>query len=139
MSAKALAAAAAAAALLTLAFVGTVGGAALGAEAMLVPAGAAITLRLDRPARQVIIGNPAVADVTVQSPRVLTVFGKAASATTLTVLGEGGRVVLDVPLVVGAGTSDSGLGVIYATGKSIPTGGQRVAVECAAGVCVPVR
>lgn len=139
MSGKAIAAAATAVVLLTLAFVGTVGGAALGAEAMLVPMGAAITVRLDRPARQVIIGNPAVADVTVQSPRVLTVFGKAVSATTLTVMGDGGKVVLETSLVVGAGASDNGLGIIYATGKSIPAGGQRLAVECAAGVCVPVH
>jgi Flp pilus assembly secretin CpaC len=130
--------AAAAAAFLTLAFVGTVGGAALGAEPLLVPAGSAISVRLDRAARQVIVGNPAVADVTVQSPRLITVFGKAASATTLTVLGEGGKTVLDVPVVVAPG-SENGLGIIYATGKNVPAGGQRLAVECAAGVCVTVR
>lgn len=138
MSGKTFAVLATAVLLLSLAYVGTVGGAALGAEAMLVPAGSAITVRLDRPARQVIVGNPAVADVTVQSPRLLTVFGKAVSATTLTVLGEGGKVVLDVPVVVGAGT-ETGLGVIYATGKNIPNGGQRLAVECAGGVCVAIR
>lgn len=138
MSGKAYAALGAVFTLLTLAFVGTVGGAALGAEALLVPAGAAVTVRLDRPARQVIIGNPAVADITVQSPRLLTVFGKAASATTLTVLGDGGKTVLDVPVVVGAGSA-TGLGVIYATGKGIPVGGQRTSLECAAGVCAAVR
>lgn len=138
MSGKAIAASAVTILLLSLAFVGSVGGAALGAEAMLVPAGSAVTVRLDRPARQVIIGNPAVADVTVQSPRVLTLFGKAASATTLTVLGDGGRTILDVPVVVAAG-SETSLGVIYATGKGIPNGGQRLAVECAAGTCASVR
>lgn len=129
---------AAIAAFLALAFVGTVGGAALGAETLLVPNGAAVSLRLDRPARQVIVGNPAVADVTVQSPRVITVFGKSSAATTLTVLGEGGKVVLDVPVVVAPGTQ-TGLGVIYAAGKATPAGGQRVAVECAGGVCVTMR
>ncbi|HLO78056.1 MAG TPA: pilus assembly protein N-terminal domain-containing protein [Magnetospirillum sp.] len=138
MSLKATAVLAATLMLLTLVFVGSVGGAALGAEATLVPLGSAITIRLDRPARQVIVGNPAVADVTVQSPRVLTVFGKAASATSLTVMGEGGKVVLDVPIIVG-GSSETGLGVIYAAGKAVPAGGQRFAVECAADVCVTVR
>lgn len=137
MSGKTIAALATAAALLTLAFVGTVGGAALGAENLLVPLGSAVSVRLDRPARQVIVGNPAVADVTVQSPRLITVFGKAASATTLTVLGEGGKTVLDVPVVVGAGSA-SGLGVIYAAGKNIPAGGLRLSVECADGVCATV-
>jgi Flp pilus assembly secretin CpaC len=112
--------------------------AALGAEAMLVPAGSAVIVRLDRPARQVIVGNPAVADVTVQSPRLLTVFGKAVSATTLTVLGDGGRIVLEAPIVVGPG-SDASLGVIYASGKGVPNGGQHLAVECAAASCVAVR
>lgn len=138
MSGKAIAASAVTILLLSLAFVGSVGGAALGAEAMLVPLGSAITIRLDRPARQVILGNPAVADVTVQSPRVLTVFGKSISATTLTVLGDGGKSVLDVPVVVGPGSA-TGLGVIYATGKGVPNGGQHLAVECAAGTCVSVR
>lgn len=138
MSGKAYAALAAAFALATLAFVGTVGGAALGAEPVLVPLGSAVTVRLDRPARHVIVGNPAVADVTVQSPRVLVVFGKAASATSLTVLGDGNKTVLDVPVVVGAGSS-TGLGIIYATGKSVPLGGQHSSVECAGGVCAAVR
>ena len=138
MSGKAYAALAATLAVLTLAFVGTVGGAALGAEPVLVPLGSAVVVRLDRPARHVIVGNPAVADVTVQSARVLVVFGKAASATSLTVLGDGNKTVLDVPVVVGAG-SNTGLGIIYATGKGVPLGGQHSSVECAGGVCAAVR
>lgn len=138
MSGKAYAALAATLAVLTLAFVGTVGGAALGAEPVLVPLGSAVTVRLDRPARHVIVGNPAVADVTVQSARVLVVFGKAASATSLTVLGDGDKTVLDVPVVVGGG-SGSGLGIIYAAGKGVPLGGQHMSVECAGGACAAVR
>lgn len=138
MSGKAYAALATVLALATLAFVGTVGGAALGAEPVLVPLGAAVTVRLDRPARHVVVGNPAVADVTVQSARVLVVFGKSASATSLTVLGDGNKTVLDVPVVVAAGSS-AGLGIIYATGKTVPLGGQHMSVECAGGACATVR
>lgn len=138
MSGKAYAALAATLALLTLAFVGTVGGAALGAEPVLVPLGGALTVRLDRPARNVIVGNPAVADVTVQSSRVLVVFGKTASATSLTVLGDGDKTVLDVPVVVGV-ASNAGLGIIYATGKNVPLGGLHTVVECAGGACVAVH
>lgn len=121
-------------AILAAAFL-TIGSAAAAGEAMLVPAGSAVTIRLDRPARQVIIGNPAVADVTVHSSRQLTLFGKSPAATTLTVLGDNGKVVLEAPVVVGVGSAE-GLGVIYAAGKSVPLGGQRMAVECAAGICV---
>jgi hypothetical protein len=78
-----------------------------------------------------------VADVTVQSPRLITVFGKTPSATSLTVLGEGGKTLLDVPVVVGAGSA-SGLGVIYATGKNVPPGGYRMSMECAGGTCAAV-
>lgn len=138
MSAKIIAFLAAAFFVLSLAFVGTVGGAALGAEAVQVPLGSAVMLHLDRPAKQVIVGNPAVADVTVQSPRMLALFGKAPSATTLTVLGEGGKPVLEVPVVVSMG-GNSSLGIIYATGKGVPNGGQHMAVECAAGACVTLR
>jgi hypothetical protein len=57
-------------------------------------------MRLVKPARRVIVGNPAIADVTLESPTLIYVFGKTPGETGLIVLGEGDRTVLSRPVVV---------------------------------------
>jgi Flp pilus assembly secretin CpaC len=59
-------------------------------------------LSLSAPARRVILGNPAIADVTVEQPTLLAVFGKIPGETSLIVLGEGNKVLLNRAMVVSA-------------------------------------
>lgn len=100
-------------------------GAAQAGQTMGVSLNGSVTLKLERPASQIIIGNPAVADVTVLSPTNVIVHGKSAAATTLLILGEDGKILLDRQVVVGAASGQS-VGLIYATGKNVPIGGQHL-------------
>lgn len=52
-------------------------------NAALNPDSAATLVRLDRPAAEIVAGNPSIADVSVQSGKVLVVTGKAARRTSL--------------------------------------------------------
>lgn len=94
-----------------------------------VGAGQSVLLRLDKPARQVVVGDPTIADVTVQSPTLVVVFGKRPGATSLAVLGGGREPLLDTPVVVrpgGAGT----VTVTYGAGKDVQPGGSTVVFAC---------
>lgn len=109
-------------------------GPALAGEPVDVPVGGTTILRLDRPARQVIIGNPGVADVTVQTPTLITVFGRLTGGTTVTALDAAGNLVLDRPVVVIPG-GDHAVAITYAAGKGIPAGGRAHIVHCGATRC----
>ncbi len=61
-------------------------------------------LRLDEHSAEVIIGNPSIADVSVQSSKVLVLTGKSAGLTNLIVLDNKGNEVLNEKIFV---TSDS--------------------------------
>ena len=51
-------------------------------------------IRLDKHSSEVIIGNPSIADVSVQSSKILVLTGKSAGLTNLIVLdGKGGEVL----------------------------------------------
>jgi Flp pilus assembly secretin CpaC len=52
-------------------------------------------LRLSGPAATVIVGNPGIADVTIQDPRTLILTGKAYGQTNLIVLDASGEPVAD--------------------------------------------
>ena len=52
-------------------------------------------LRLERPAAEIIIGNPSIADVSVQSGKVLVVTGKSFGETNLIVLDAQGKAIID--------------------------------------------
>ena len=52
-------------------------------------------LRLNAPAATVIVGNPAVADVTIQDPQTLVLTGKSYGQTNLIVLDSDGSPVAD--------------------------------------------
>lgn len=66
----------------------------------------ATRVSLSAPARDVFIGNPSVADVTVIDGRNLLVMGKAYGVTNIVVLDARGRTILDRQIVVSA--SDEG-------------------------------
>jgi Pilus formation protein N terminal region len=60
----------------------------------------ATLVRLDRPAAEIIVGNPSIADVSVQSGKVLVVTGKSFGETNLIVIDADGKVVADRQLIV---------------------------------------
>lgn len=57
-------------------------------------------VRLASPARDVVIGNPAIADVTMLDSHNLTIVGKAFGATHLLVIDTAGRTIVDRQLLV---------------------------------------
>lgn len=90
----------------------------LAALSVLTCAGAAaaqgLTVRIDQatrvalsaPARDVVIGNPSVADVTILDARNILVMGKGYGVTNIVVIDARGRTILDRQIVVSA--SDDG-------------------------------
>ena len=75
-------------------------------------------VRLDKPGAEVIIGNPSIADVSVQSGRLLIVTGKSTGLTNLIVLDGNGNLILDKNVYVG---SDEKNMVTVSRGKSRET------------------
>ncbi len=59
-------------------------------------------IRLERSPKSVIVGNPSIADVTLENGRVLVVTGKAAGETNLIVLDAEGQEIAARTLRVGA-------------------------------------
>lgn len=57
-------------------------------------------LRIDAPAATVIIGNPGVADVTIQDPQTLVLTGKSYGQTNLIVLDGTGNPIADTMISV---------------------------------------
>jgi hypothetical protein len=99
-----------------------------------VPLGGAALVRLGAAARRVVVGNPAIADVTVDSPRLISVFGKFPGGTTLAVLDGGGHVLLEVPVVVMPGGAGSVV-VSYGTSKNEKLSGHSQVYECSSQRC----
>ncbi|WP_254432414.1 pilus assembly protein N-terminal domain-containing protein [Magnetospirillum sp. SS-4] len=110
--------------------------AAWAGESIVVPLGGAVAVPLKQAARQVVVGNPAIADVTVQGSRGLTLFGKYPGGTTLSVIDGAGKVVFDATVVVSAGGGNA-VTVRYGTGKTWQPGGVSTVVECAPERCSP--
>lgn len=52
-------------------------------------------LRLERPAAEIIIGNPSIADVSMQSGKVLVITGKSFGETNLIVLDAQGKAIIN--------------------------------------------
>lgn len=107
-------------------------------EALEVPLGGAVPLPMRGTARSVVVGNPAIADVSVDGPRTITVFGKAPGGTTIAVLDAGGGVLVRRQVVVLAGGDDS-ITVRYGTGKSWVPGGATAIVDCGPTACAPAN
>ena len=58
-------------------------------------------IRLPRPAQNVFIGNPKVADVSVMSPRIIYIFGKKTGATTFYAVDSSERIMAKREVSVG--------------------------------------
>jgi hypothetical protein len=63
-------------------------------------------LRISAPAATVIIGNPGVADITIQDPQTLVLTGKSYGQTNLIVLDSAGNPVADTIISVVQGQAD---------------------------------
>ena len=63
----------------------------------------ATLIRLGRDAAQLIVGNPAIADVSAQGPRLLVITGKSYGATNLIALDSEGREIFNARLAVSEG------------------------------------
>lgn len=92
-------------ALLAALAVMTIGGPVL-AQGLPVRIDQASHITLPAPARDVVIGNPSVADVTIIDGRNLLVLGKSYGVTNIVVLDARGQTILDRQIVVSA--SDEG-------------------------------
>lgn len=60
----------------------------------------ATLVRLERPAAEIVVGNPSIADVSVQSGKVLVVTGKSFGETNLIVMDADGKVIVNRRLIV---------------------------------------
>ena len=60
----------------------------------------ATLVRLDRPAAEIVVGNPSIADISVQSGKVLVVTGKSFGETNLIVMDTDGKVIANRQLIV---------------------------------------
>jgi Flp pilus assembly secretin CpaC len=85
--------------------VGTQVAAAADHEPISVVIDRAKVMRISRPADIVIIGNPAIADATIQDNRTLIITGRAFGTTNLIVLDASGEAIADEVLTV-TGTND---------------------------------
>ena len=57
-------------------------------------------LRLDVPAAVIVVGNPDIADVSVENPTLLFVMGRSAGETNLLILDEAGEEIVNLDLAV---------------------------------------
>lgn len=79
-------------------------------------------LRISAPASTVIVGNPGIADVTIQDPQTLILTGKSFGQTNLIVLDSQGNPIADTLLEVVQMTA--GVTTVY-------QGQQRTSLACA--------
>ena len=93
-----------------------------------VNANMARVLRINAPAATVIIGNPAVADVTIQDPQTLILTGKSYGRTNLIILDANGDPIADTIVEVAQLPSDT---------VTVYMGAARTSMACAPN-CQPV-
>jgi Flp pilus assembly secretin CpaC len=87
-------------------------------NALTVELDGARILKLDTPASDVIIGNPNVADVTVQTPNRLVVIGRAPGLTRLIVMNDG-TITMDTQIVVTAKNASAQVSVLAPDGQKV--------------------
>uniref|UniRef100_B0SYF4 Pilus formation protein N-terminal domain-containing protein n=1 Tax=Caulobacter sp. (strain K31) TaxID=366602 RepID=B0SYF4_CAUSK len=82
----------------------SLGATAAGAQSLASPlsvsAGQAARISLSAPVRDVVVGNPAVADVSLINERTLVILGKKAGATTVMAFDARGHALADRQVVV---------------------------------------
>lgn len=88
------------------------------ADALTVELDGARILKLDNPASDVVIGNPNIADVTVQTPNRLVVIGRAPGVTRLIVMSDG-TITMDTQVVVSAKNASAQVSVLAPDGANI--------------------
>lgn len=96
----------------------------------------AVSVEIDRsarvalraPAASVIVGNPAIADVTVVDANTLFVTGKGYGVTEIVAVDPIGRTVFQSQVVVTAGANNS---------VRVWRGGQATEMACAGSSCAP--
>jgi Flp pilus assembly secretin CpaC len=93
-------------ALLVALLLSPVGAQAGTTEPISVKVNMARILRISAPAATVIIGNPIVADVTIQDPQTLVLTGKSYGETNLIVLDSMGNPIADTTISVIQGEGD---------------------------------
>ena len=86
------------------------------ADALTVELDGARILKLDTPASDVVIGNPFIADVTVQNPNRLVIIGRAPGVTRLIVMSDG-TVTMDTQVVVHAKNASAQVSVLGPNGR----------------------
>lgn len=99
---------------------------AASAAALTVPLDHSVRLALGGHASSVVVGNPAVADVTVVDSRTLFVSGKGLGSTDVVVVDELGRTIFDADVVVSGPTK--GRVAVFRGGA---VGGGRTDLACA--------
>ncbi|SHG96102.1 Pilus formation protein N terminal region [Kaistia soli DSM 19436] len=85
-------------------------------------------MRISRPAATVVVGNPAIADATIQDRQTLIITGRSFGTTNLIVLDEAGEPIADELVTVSA--SDDQMVTVY-------SGADRRSFSCAPD-CQPV-
>ena len=91
-------------------------------------------VKLAKPATSVVVGDPTVADVTLDDPTTVIVFGKSPGETNLIVLSASQELLLDWPLVVNP-VNDRHVTVLNASSQTAPT---EVLYSCGNQRCVRV-
>lgn len=86
------------------------------ADALTVELDGARILKLDTPASDIVIGNPNIADVTVQTPNRLVVIGRAPGVTRLIVMSDG-TITMDTQVVVHAKNISAQVSVLAPKGR----------------------
>jgi len=79
---------------------GSISSLAQATETMLVHVDQAKILRIEQPAGTIIVGNPMIADATVQDERMLVITGKSFGSTNLIILDRNGEEILSTNLEV---------------------------------------
>lgn len=91
----------------TIVFAATFGATPARAESVVVNVDKAKVMRLPAQVSTIVIGNPLIADVSLQSGGMVVVTGKGFGTTNMLALDKQGRVLMDSSIqVVGAGTED---------------------------------
>jgi Flp pilus assembly secretin CpaC len=89
----------------------------------------AALVRLERPAQEIVVGNPSIADVSVQSGKVLVVTGKSYGQTNLIVMDPDGKVIVNRKLIV----QDPRTGSV-----TLYKGSARYTLDCAPNCTTPL-
>ena len=121
---------------LALAAVFALSGATAQAESLSVAAGDIARITLSGPVRDVVVGDPLIADVSVINERTLLILGKRPGATTVLAFDTAGRPLADRQVTV----SESGGVTVYRGAANVGTyacGAQCTRVTPTAGGSVP--